>query len=181
MAMAKGNGMVYPPCIPKGKNGRNTNQLEFMKNVVLKAVWKHPNAWPFHAPVNAVRLNIPDYHEVIKTPMDLGTIEKRLQNHYYNDVSECIYDFTTIFVNCYVYNDASDVVVKIAKELEKWFLVKIADMPKEEKEFYRKKDQSKTRSDDEYDDLDMDDVPSKHQSTKHYTKQTVMILNRLSR
>lgn len=183
--MPNQNGMVHPPCVPKGKQGRNTNQLEFMKNVVLKAVWKHPNAWPFHAPVNAVQLHIPDYHDVIKTPMDLGTIEKRLQNHFYNDVSECIYDFTTIFVNCYVYNEAGDAVVKIAKELEKWFLVKIADMPKEEKEFYRKKETTSSKGrggDDEYDEDedDMDDIPSRHQSTKHYTKQTMMILNRLN-
>merc|ERR1712193_8030 len=178
--MGNSSGMVYPPCMRKGKEGRDTNQLQFMKNVVLKAVWKHPQAWPFHAPVNSIRLGIPDYHDVIKTPMDLGTIEKRLQNHYYNDVSECIYDFTTIFVNCYVYNDSNDAVVKIAKELEKWFLVKIRDMPKEEKEFYRK-DQasSKGRSEEDYDD-EMDDIPSRHQSTKHYTKQTLMILNRLN-
>merc|ERR1712156_1177666 len=70
--------------------------------------------------------------------MDLGTIQKRLQHHYYNDVAECIYDFTTIFVNCYVYNDMNDSIAKLAKDLEKWFLVKIKDMPKEEKEFYQK-------------------------------------------
>merc|ERR1712226_950441 len=184
MAMHKANGMVFPPCIPTSKQGgRNTNQLEFMKNVVLKAVWKHPKAWPFHAPVDSVKLNLPDYHEIIKTPMDLGTIEKRLENMYYNDVSDCIYDFTTIFINCYVYNDANDDVVKIAKELEKWFLVKIAGMPKEEKELYGKKHPAaKQRS--EEDELDMDDLPSKyskkHDEKKYYTKQTLMILNRLN-
>lgn len=167
MATKKINGMVFPPVMPSRKRGgRNTNQLEFMRNVLFKSVWKHKNAWPFHAPVDTVNLNLPDYHEIIKTPMDLGTIEKRLKNFYYNEVSECIYDFTTLFVNCYVYNDANDMVVKVAKELEKWFLVKLAEMPKEEKQLYIKQTNSKQRSDDDEEEdeeeVDMDDVVSWH-------------------
>jgi len=185
MAMKDGgtNGMIFPPTVPKKGRGRNTNQLEFMRNVVMKTVWKHPNAWPFHAPVNTVRLGLTDYHDVIKTPMDLGTIDKRLQNHYYNDVAECIYDFTTIFVNCYVYNDMSDSIVKITKELEKWFLVKIKDMPKEEKEFYRKENQSYRDDDEEIpDDIKNNKKIKKQlQNTDKYTKKTLMILNRLNR
>jgi len=164
-----------------------------MKNVVFKAVHKHPNAWPFHSPVDPIKLGIPDYHNVIKTPMDLGTIDKRLKHLYYNDVSECIYDFITMFVNCYTYNDVNDYVVKLAKELEQWFHLKMADLPKEEKELYRKKE-SKQQSDGEEnnsDDLDMGDLPSKatfgnktgilakNLSSKYHTKKTMMILNRL--
>jgi len=177
------SGMVQPPYIPKKGRGRNTNQLEFMKNVVLATVWKHPNAWPFHAPVNTVRLGLSDYHTIIKTPMDLGTIQKRLQHHYYNDVAECIYDFTTIFVNCYVYNDMNDSIAKLAKDLEKWFLVKIKDMPKEEKEFYRKENSS-NRDDDEQIPKDIMNNPKfkkKIQNTEKYTKKTMMILKRLNR
>ena len=36
-----------------------TNQLHYMKTVVLKAVVKHQYAWPFLKPVDAVKLNIP--------------------------------------------------------------------------------------------------------------------------
>jgi len=188
MANSSPKGMVFPPYKPTKRQGnRNTNQLEFMKNVVFKAVWKHPNAWPFHTPVDPIKLGISDYHDVIRTPMDLGTIEKRLKNLYYNDVSECIYDFTTMFVNCYVYNDINDYVVKLAKELEKWFHVKMADMPKEEKELYRKQESSKQQSDGEDEDMDTDDLPSKktgiltkNVEKKYYTKKTLMILNRLN-
>lgn len=38
---------------------RQTNQLQFLLKMVLKTLWKHQFAWPFHAPVDAVKLNLP--------------------------------------------------------------------------------------------------------------------------
>ena len=35
------------------------------------------SAWPFTEPVDAEE--VPDYYEVITKPMDLGTIQRRLQ------------------------------------------------------------------------------------------------------
>ena len=32
-------------------------------------------AWVFYKPVDAELLNLPDYHQVIKRPMDLGTVK----------------------------------------------------------------------------------------------------------
>lgn len=45
-----------------------------------------------------------DYYTIIKNPMDLGTIKKRLQTNYYWKAMECIQDFNTMFTNCYMYN-----------------------------------------------------------------------------
>lgn len=64
--------------------------------------------------------------------MDLGTIKKRLDNNYYWSGKECIQDFNTMFTNCYVYNKPGEDVVVMAQTLEKVFLTKVADMPKEE-------------------------------------------------
>lgn len=64
--------------------------------------------------------------------MDLGTIRKRLDNNYYRSAKECIQDFNTMFTNCYVYNKPGEDVVVMAQALEKVFLTKVADMPKEE-------------------------------------------------
>lgn len=53
------NGIVQPPVIPPSyRPGRKTNQLAYMKKV-LKRVWRHMHAWPFHGPVNAKVLKIP--------------------------------------------------------------------------------------------------------------------------
>ncbi|XP_051732771.1 bromodomain-containing protein 3a isoform X1 [Ctenopharyngodon idella] len=116
------------------KPGRKTNQLQYMQNVVVKTLWRHQFAWPFYQPVDAVKLGLPDYHKIIKNPMDMGTIKKRLENVYYWSASECMQDFNTMFTNCYIYNKPTDDIVLMAQALEKIFLQKVALMPQEEVE-----------------------------------------------
>ncbi|KAF6717356.1 Bromodomain-containing protein 3 [Oryzias melastigma] len=112
--------------------GRRTNQLKYMQNVVMKSLWRHPFAWPFYQPVDAVALKLPDYHKIITSPMDMGTIKKRLENNYYWSASECVQDFHTMFTNCYIYNKPTDDIVLMALAVEKVFLQKVASMaPKE--------------------------------------------------
>ncbi|XP_023199162.1 bromodomain-containing protein 3-like isoform X1 [Xiphophorus maculatus] len=114
------------------KPGRKTNQLQYMQNVVVKTLWKHQFAWPFYQPVDAIKLCLWDYHKVIKNPMDMGTIKKRLENNYYWSASEAMQDFNTMFTNCYIYNKPTDDIVLMAQALEKIFLQKVAQMPQEE-------------------------------------------------
>uniref|UniRef100_G3Q2C3 Bromodomain containing 3 n=1 Tax=Gasterosteus aculeatus aculeatus TaxID=481459 RepID=G3Q2C3_GASAC len=113
---------------------RRTNQLQYMHNVVMKSLWRHQFSWPFHQPVDAVALGLPDYHQIITFPMDLGTIKKRLENDYYWSASECLQDFNTMFTNCYIYNKPTDDIVLMALAVEKVFLQKVAQMPQMEVE-----------------------------------------------
>uniref|UniRef100_A0A8C9WU79 Bromodomain containing 4 n=2 Tax=Sander lucioperca TaxID=283035 RepID=A0A8C9WU79_SANLU len=121
---------AWNPSRPK----RQTNQLQYLLKDVLKTLWKHHFAWPFQAPVDAIKLGLPDYYKIIKIPMDMGTIKKRLENHYYWNAHECIQDFNTMFTNCYIYNKPGDDIVLMAEALEKVFFQKITQMPQEEKE-----------------------------------------------
>lgn len=41
---------------------------------------RNKNAFPFLKPVDAVALGVPDYYRIITEPMDLGTVEARLQS-----------------------------------------------------------------------------------------------------
>ncbi|NXD18311.1 BRD2 protein, partial [Nothocercus nigrocapillus] len=75
-----------------------------------------------------------DYHKIIKQPMDMGTIKRRLENNYYWGAAECMQDFNTMFTNCYIYNKPTDDIVLMAQTLEKIFLQKVAQMPPEEQE-----------------------------------------------
>ncbi|NWY74036.1 BRDT protein, partial [Erithacus rubecula] len=122
-----------PEYINNRSRGCQTNQLQYLQRVVMRAMWRHNFSWPFHQPVDAAALNLPDYYTIIKKPMDLGTIKKRLENNYYTKAAECIEDFKTMFWNCYMYNKPGDDIVFMAEELEKVFMQKIANMPPEER------------------------------------------------
>ncbi|XP_028443739.1 bromodomain testis-specific protein isoform X2 [Perca flavescens] len=121
-----------PEVINPKSHGRVTNQLQYLEKVVIKALWGHNFSWPFRQPVDAVALRLPDYYTIITKPMDLSTIKKRLQNKYYWQALECIQDFNAMFTNCYVYNQPGDDIVFMAQTLEKLFLQKVSQMPKEE-------------------------------------------------
>ena len=127
------DGVWQPPVQPPpGCRGRNTNKLAVLKNSIMKVMWKHQHAWPFHFPVNTVKLGLPDYFEIIKKPMDMGTIRKRLDNGYYWEAAECIQDFNQMFTNCYIYNKPGEDIVVMAKSLEKFFIGKVRTLPTEE-------------------------------------------------
>ena len=63
---------------------RLTNQLEYIKKHVLPNIRKHKHAWPFQKPVNPTELGLPDYFDVVKRPMDLSTIKKKLDRSEYS-------------------------------------------------------------------------------------------------
>ncbi len=66
-----------------------------------------------HTPVvMRLYLSLPsmqDYLKVIKCPMDMGLIKKKLEQNRYHSSKECIADFRTVFNNCYTYNKPTDV------------------------------------------------------------------------
>ncbi|CAG8452448.1 3447_t:CDS:10 [Acaulospora morrowiae] len=80
---------------------------------------KYPKSWPFRTPVN--RDEVPDYYNVIKNPMDLATIESKVENNYYKSIEDYASDVRTIFLNCRLYNAEGTIYVKCAAGLEKYF------------------------------------------------------------
>ncbi|XP_074007568.1 bromodomain testis-specific protein [Numenius arquata] len=138
-----------PEYINNNNSGCQTNQLQYLQRVVMKAMWRHNFSWPFHQPVDAAALNLPDYYSIIKKPMDLSTIKKRLEHNYYTKAAECIEDFKTMFLNCYIYNKPGDDIVFMAQELEKVFMQKIAQMPPEERLVILKKGKRKGKKPEE--------------------------------
>ena len=99
------NGVVQPPFIPPADQVPvTTNQLQFIQKMVFKAMWNHKFAGAFKQPVDAVKLGLPDYHQIVKKPMDMGTIKKRLEHGWYTKAEQCIQDFKQMFTNCFMYN-----------------------------------------------------------------------------
>lgn len=120
------------PHIPAAKRGRQTNQLQFISKVIFKLLWKHEFSWPFQKPVNAVKLQLHNYPNIVRYPMDLSTIKKRLEGNYYYSSKECITDINLMFTNCYLYNKAGEDIILMCSTLEQIFYEKLAEMPVDE-------------------------------------------------
>ena len=54
----------------------------------------------FNDPVDPEALGIPDYFEVIKKPMDLGTCMAKLRRGEYSKASELLKDVQLVWFNC---------------------------------------------------------------------------------
>ncbi|KAL3917426.1 MAG: hypothetical protein SGILL_004720, partial [Bacillariaceae sp.] len=85
---------------------------------VLKGLQTHQHGWVFNAPVDPVELGLPDYFEVIKKPMDLGTVQKKLDAGAYHDIKDFNTDVNMTFDNAMTYNESGSVVYDMAKELK---------------------------------------------------------------
>lgn len=126
-------GMAQTPSTGQDpKVYRTTNQLQYLSKTIMKAMWRHAYSWPFHEPVDAVKLNLPDYYTIIKQPMDMGQIKRKLENHEYSCSQDCIDDFRLMFNNCITYNKPGEDVVLMCQTMEKVFNQKVATMPAEE-------------------------------------------------
>lgn len=78
-------------------------------------------AYDFLEPVDYVGLGILDYPQIIKTPMDLGTVKTKLKDNKYKTFQEFLSDIDLIWTNCKTYNMAGSEIVKMAIHCEKVF------------------------------------------------------------
>lgn len=93
----------------------------------LNNIQNHKHAWPFLSPVN--KDEVPDYYNVITSPMDLSTIEERLDGDCYTAPKELVTDVRLIFSNCRQYNGSTTVYAKCAVQLEKYMWRLIKEIP----------------------------------------------------
>ncbi|KAJ4785976.1 Transcription factor GTE1 [Rhynchospora pubera] len=96
---------------------------------MLRQITTHKWAWPFMQPVDVEGLGLHDYYEIIKKPMDIGTIQNRMEGkdevNRYKNVREIYADVRLVFKNAMRYNDENNDVHVMAKTLlekfeEKW-------------------------------------------------------------
>ncbi|KAI9686451.1 MAG: hypothetical protein M1820_010635 [Bogoriella megaspora] len=104
---------------------RGRRFIEFQR--FLYQIQEHNQAWPFLKPVD--KNEVPDYYNVITSPMDLSTMEEKLENGLYTAVGDLVDDLELIFSNCRQYNDANTVYPKCATKLEKYMWNLIKDNP----------------------------------------------------
>jgi bromodomain-containing factor 1 len=105
-------------------------QFKFCSTVV-KQMKKRKEGFLFSNPVDPVRLNIPTYFDVIESPMDLSTVEKKISSHTYKTPNEFKDDITLMFNNCYKFNGMEAQVSKMGMDLQKYFEKEWEKLPKE--------------------------------------------------
>lgn len=87
-----------------------------------------PYAVPFTNRVS--RKDVPDYYEVIKKPMDLSTMLRKLKAMVYNSRREFLADLNRIYNNCFTYNTdpGSMLRVHVTMLRDKWVRL-LAEVP----------------------------------------------------
>ncbi|EDV19877.1 uncharacterized protein TRIADDRAFT_61654 [Trichoplax adhaerens] len=86
---------------------------------IIEVFKKHEDSWPFMEPVTEDIA--PGYFEVIEQPMDIETIEKKLEKRTYKKSEEFISDMRLIFANCIEYNGEDNCYTEMAHKLEAMF------------------------------------------------------------
>ena len=90
-------------------------------NDIMNEIRSHPVSEMFLEPVDPIRDGAPDYFKVIKKPMDLTTIQNKLDNRIYKNVQEWKDDMHLVTSNATTYNGKKSPVGAIALEVQKLF------------------------------------------------------------
>ncbi|XP_054645548.1 bromodomain testis-specific protein [Dunckerocampus dactyliophorus] len=115
------------------KKSKLSEQLRHCDAILKEMLSKrhYAYAWPFYTPVDAVALALHDYHDIIKQPMDLSTIKKKMDQREYLTAKEFAADVRLMFSNCYKYNPPAHEVVYMARKLQEVFEARYTKLPQE--------------------------------------------------
>ncbi|PIL31521.1 hypothetical protein GSI_06223 [Ganoderma sinense ZZ0214-1] len=107
--------------VPKAQSGGlSLNDLRACR-AALKKLQTHKKASLFLQPVDPVRDRAPNYFDIIKSPMDLSTINAKLEQGQYKDRFGFEADFRLMINNAKTYNVAGSFVHSETLALESFF------------------------------------------------------------
>lgn len=112
---------------------------------LLKMLKKEKKIWPFKHPVDPKKLNIPEYYETISLPMDLKTIEKKLINNSYTNMSDFANDVRLIWSNAETFNGPDNDVTLLARNFRELFEKKLEEKQNAIRERYNRLAYTKRR------------------------------------
>uniref|UniRef100_A0A9J7YS57 histone acetyltransferase n=1 Tax=Cyprinus carpio carpio TaxID=630221 RepID=A0A9J7YS57_CYPCA len=88
----------------------------------LEALYRQdPESLPFRQPVDPTLLGIPDYFDIVKNPIDLSTIKRKLDTGQYQEPWQYVDDIWLMFNNAWLYNRKTSRVYKYCSKLSEVF------------------------------------------------------------
>lgn len=84
---------------------------------ILSKLMKHKHAWIFNKPVDVAGMGLHDYYDIIKRPMDLGTVKSNLAKNLYSSPMDFADDVRLTFTNAMTYNPKGHEVYTMAEQL----------------------------------------------------------------
>jgi len=116
-------GILQTGWRPHEQTDDEFNVVQQTLEEVLEKIKEHPSSWPFLIPVD--RKEVPDYYEVIKDPIDLTLVEKRIKaRNYYITKEIFLADLKRMCDNCRIYNREDTEYYKCANDIQNEFLKK---------------------------------------------------------
>jgi len=88
---------------------------------VLSQIQKHQFSVPFLKPVDYVALNLPDYPLIVKEPMDLSKVEKKLRSGAYSTPMQFAADVRKIWSNAILYNPKTNPIYDMTIAISEFF------------------------------------------------------------
>lgn len=113
------------------RNKKYASELRFCGQIIreLQSRKMETVSWPFLLPVDPVEQGIPTYFDVIKEPMDLSTMQKKLNEGIYYTGDEFEADFRLMLRNCYTFNPEGTPVNVLGHKVEEFFNNRWLDKP----------------------------------------------------
>ena len=93
---------------------------------IVKSLLSHALSGPFREPLDWQKAGLTTYPDVIKTPMDLGTIMRKLDESVYSNVAGIKCDLELVWDNCITFNGRESWVGKHAGQLREFTARKFA-------------------------------------------------------
>ena len=82
---------------------------------IVCTMFVRPESAAFRQPVDWKGLGLLDYPQIIKKPMDLGTIKNNLESNKYQNKEQVASDVRLVWTNCMLYNSDGSEVTPIFK------------------------------------------------------------------
>jgi hypothetical protein len=137
----RGDCMVQKEC--SAKKMRTDEYLHTLKRTqkkhllsvtspMIASLMNHEFGFVFGEPVDPVKLNLPDYFDLIKRPMDLGTVQSKLHEFCYESLGHFAADVRLTFHNCMRYNDPGSELFVLASDMLQIFETMFAEVATKE-------------------------------------------------